>query len=149
MTLKILSKNENPSGFTLIELLIAVSILAIGLLATATMQGIAMNANSIANRLSVANSLGQHIEDDLTSLKIDNPLLTTAVSNVAYNRMFNPLAPTVPASSVSIPGAGTFTAKYSIAPNSPIPGTTQIDVFVFYNNSNVPIASYTTYRTLN
>jgi type IV pilus assembly protein PilV len=143
----ILNKTKSQAGFTLIELLIAVTILACGLLATATMQGIAMNANSTANRLSVANSLGQQVADDLVSLSSLNSLLTTSVSNATYNRMYDPLAPTVPASSVSIPGAGTFTAAYSIAPNNPTSGTTRVSVNVVHNGST--IASYTTYRVLN
>ena len=43
----------NQQGFTLLEMLVALMIMTIGLLAVATMQAVALNANSVANRVSV------------------------------------------------------------------------------------------------
>jgi prepilin-type N-terminal cleavage/methylation domain-containing protein len=50
MARMILSRNKNHSGFTLLELLIAVSLLSFGLLATATMQGVALNPSSAVEK---------------------------------------------------------------------------------------------------
>lgn len=141
-----LRKNKNVRGFTLLELLIAISVLAIGLLAAVTMQGVAMNANSYANRISVATMVGQQVVEDFSALRITDPLLNTSVADATYDRMFDPDANATTASTVAIPGAGTFSARYDIAPNTPIIGTTQITVRVFYNGSTTPVVTFSTYK---
>jgi type IV pilus assembly protein PilV len=141
-----LQKNGNMRGFSLLELLIAITLLANGLLAAATMHGAAMNANSYANRISVATLVGQQVAEDLCSLKITDPLFHASVTNATYNRLFDPATKTSTASTVSIPGAGTFSARYDIAPNTPMTGTTQISVRVFYDGSSMPVVSFSTYK---
>jgi prepilin-type N-terminal cleavage/methylation domain-containing protein len=141
-----LYKNGSTHGFTLLELLFAMAFLAIGLLASATMQGVAMNANSYANRISVATLVGQQVAEDLCSLKITDPLLHTAVTNATYNRQFDPATRASTAGAVLMPGAGTFSAQYDVAPNTPMTGTTQITVRVFYNGSTTPVVSFSTYK---
>jgi len=138
--------NENMRGFSLLELLIAITLLAIGLLAAATMQGIAMNANSSANRISTATMVGQQVAEDLCSLKITDTLLHTAVTNATYNRLFDQATNSSTAAAVLIPGAGTFSAQYDIAPNTPMTGTTQITVRVYYKGSTTPIVTCSTYK---
>ena len=146
MIINRLHKNGNMRGFTLLELLIAITFLATGLLAAATMQGVAMNANSYANRISVATMVGQQVAEDLCSLKITDPLLHTAVTNATYNRLFDPATRASTAGAVLMPGAGTFSAQYDIAPNTPMTGTTQITVRVFYHGSTTPVISFSTYK---
>jgi prepilin-type N-terminal cleavage/methylation domain-containing protein len=141
-----LYKNGSTRGFTLLELLIAIAFLAIGLLAAATMQGAAMNANSYANRISVATLVGQQVAEDLCSLKITDPLLHTAVTNATYNRLFDPATRASTAGAVLMPGAGTFSAEYDVAPNTPITGTTRITVRVFYHGSTTPVVSFNIYK---
>jgi type IV pilus assembly protein PilV len=141
-----LHKNGNMRGFTLLELLIAITFLATGLLAAATMQGVAMNANSYANRISVATMVGQLVAEDLCSLKNTDTLLHTSVTNATYNRLFDPATKASTASTVSIPGAGTFSAQYDIAPNTPMTRTTQITVRVFYDGLTTPVVSFRTYK---
>jgi prepilin-type N-terminal cleavage/methylation domain-containing protein len=141
-----LYKNGSMSGFSLLELLIAIAILAIGLLAAATMQGVAMNANSYANRISVGTMVGQQVAEDLCSLKITDPLLHTAVANATYNRLFDPATMASTAGAVLMPGTGTFSAQFDVAPDTPRTGTTQITVRVFYNGSTTPVVSFRTYK---
>ncbi len=133
-------------GFTLLELLLAVTLLTIGLLAAAGMQGVAMKANYHANRISVAAMVGQQVVEDLSSLTVADPLLRTAVTNMTYSRMFDPATNASTAGAVSMTGAGTFSAKYDIAPNTPIAGTTQITVRVFHNGSTTPLVTCSTYK---
>jgi prepilin-type N-terminal cleavage/methylation domain-containing protein len=140
--------SERAPGFTLLELLIAVSLLLIGLLAAATMQAIATNSNAYANRISVAAIVGQLVVEDLGSLKKNDPLLNTAVSNVSYDRMFDPVSQSSTAATTAIVGAGTVSATYDIVPNSPIPGTTQITIRVFYQGTQIPVVTISTYRTV-
>jgi prepilin-type N-terminal cleavage/methylation domain-containing protein len=139
-----LHMNGNMRGFTLLELLIAIAFLATGFLAAAAMQGVAMNANSYANRISVATMVGQQVAEDLCSLKITDTLLHTSVTNATYNRLYDPGTKASTAGTVSIPGAGTFSAQYDIAPNTPVTGTTQITVRVFYNGSATPVITFST-----
>lgn len=139
---------RNEKGFTLLEMLVAVSLMAVGLLAAVSMQGIAINSNAIANRLSVANLLAQKVAEDLHSRQVSDPIFTTAVTNVTYD-----LDPQTNATSLTIPGAGTYTATYSITPNASATGTTQIDVNVSYTSrkfsgSATRVVSYTTYKMI-
>jgi hypothetical protein len=124
------------------------TLLAVGLLATATMQSVAMNANSIANRLSVAASLAQQVAEDFLSRDIADPVLNTACINLTYD-----LDPFSAATSINIPGAGTYSAQYSITPNAVVDGasqtgTTRIDASIRYNvkDGTTKVVTYTTYK---
>jgi prepilin-type N-terminal cleavage/methylation domain-containing protein len=144
---------KKQKGFTLLELLIAMMLLAIGLLATASMQGTAIHANSLANRLSVATTLAQQVAEEFTSLsKTDTRLRTASGADILYPT----LDPVAPSSDLFVPGAGTFRARYQIIPNVTtfngvsIKDTTQIDVAVYFvspDGVNVPkIVALTTYK---
>jgi prepilin-type N-terminal cleavage/methylation domain-containing protein len=50
-------KSGNQQGFTIIEALIAITLLAVGILAAATMQISAITGNSRANRITEANAM--------------------------------------------------------------------------------------------
>ncbi len=140
----------NRNGFTLLELLVAVSIIAVGLLAAASMQGVAVNSNSVANRVSVASSLAQQVAEDLLSSGSTGTILNT---NGTYNYMLDPVNHT---NSITIPGSGTFRAQYTttISPvisGATLTGTTQVAITVFYvapNGVEVNAATFTTYKRL-
>lgn len=119
-----MTKNERQRGFTLLEMLVAVSLLAIGLLATASMQGTALNANSIANKLTTASSLAQEVMEDLLAQKtFPGDMFHVAAPTLTYD-----LDTTSAASDITIKGGGTYRAMYSITPNDPVTGTTKIVV---------------------
>ncbi|HTF99565.1 MAG TPA: prepilin-type N-terminal cleavage/methylation domain-containing protein [Nitrospirota bacterium] len=130
------------SGFTLIELLIAISILALGLLAVATMQSIALNSNSVSNKVSVASYLAQQVAEEICARDIDDPLLNTNSSG-SYQFTDWTSGTQQIVSSVSVTGAGTFSASYNIQANTyygtPFTGMTQIRV-------TVKNATYTTHK---
>ena len=54
-----INKFQTQAGFTLIELLIAVTVLAIGLLALAGLQGSSIKGNEHANTISQATALAE------------------------------------------------------------------------------------------
>lgn len=144
---------KKQKGFTLLELLIAMMLLAIGLLATASMQGTAIHANSLSNRLSVATTLAQQVAEEITSLSKTDTLLRTASGP---DILYPTLDPVTPSSDLFVPGAGTFRARYQIIPNATtfsgvsIKDTTQIHVDVYFvspDGVNIPkIVAFTTYK---
>ena len=66
-------KNE---GFTILEILIAITILAFGLLAIATMQVSSIKGNSLAIGITEGITLAQDKAEELTRLAYDDALLT-------------------------------------------------------------------------
>ncbi len=102
-----------PQGFTLLEILIAVAILAIGLLAVASMGTIVIKSNAASNRLSIASTL---VQDKLEEIR------ATHYTNVTST----PLAMVT-----STPWAS---RQVVVTPDTPIPGTKKIDVTVSWTD---------------
>jgi len=99
----------NNNGFTLVEVLVALTLMAIGVMAVVTMFMVSMSANLKASRFSAASNLGQAALEDILAKKIDDPIFSSSSTNVIYD-----LAPNNAATSITITGAGTFSATYSI-----------------------------------
>lgn len=140
-------KGKDQKGFTLLEMLVAVTFIAVGLLATAAMQAIALRSNSIANKITVANLLAQKVTEDIHSLNPSDPKLN---SPTPQNYMLDPVNSS---NTITIPGAGAYTATYTTTPNATIngthvTGTTQIDVAVTYQGTGIvkTTFNYTTYK---
>ena len=137
--MKRLSGNE--SGFTLVEMLIAILLMTIGLLAVLTTQDVAIKANSISNRLTVATSLAQEALEDILSWQSTDPKITTNNTNVVYM-----WPPNSSATSISVPGAGSYSATYTttVGPVSGVPdGITRVDVTVTgYDGRRITVTGF-------
>ena len=138
-------KIDNQSGFTLVELLVALTLLSIGIMATVQMQIVAINSNSIANKLSVASGLAQEVMDDIQSWDINSPpvagVFTPAgpgyTTTAAYDRLsFNNAA-----KSFTLQSAGTYTASYSITLVQPDLTSALISVTVTGGGRTVTLTS--------
>ncbi len=98
----------NDGGFTLLEVLVALTILAIGVMAVVSMQTVAMRSNTIAYRITAASNLGQEALEDILSKDITDPIFLTSVNNQVYD-----LDPDTAATTRTVAGAGTYGATYS------------------------------------
>ena len=76
-----LCSRKSEQGFSLIEVLIAISILAIGLLAVASMQGSASKNNVLAKSRTEAATLASEQMETLLSLAWDDALLKDTNNN--------------------------------------------------------------------
>ena len=100
-------KIGNQKGFTIIEALIAITLLAVGILAAATMQISAITGNSRANRITEASVLAADQAEWFMSLPYDDPAF------VDGNRV-----------------AGNYTVSWTVADDDPLPNTRTITVTV-------------------
>jgi type IV pilus assembly protein PilV len=106
------------AGFSLVELLIAITVLAMGLLAVANMQTVAMSQGATSQRLMVATELAHQAMEDILAWDPAHPSLNATLSEATY------------AGSVSLAGGGTFRITYSTRINTPSFGTTSVVVTV-------------------
>lgn len=82
----------DQNGFTLIELLIAITILAVGLLALAGLQGTSIKGNEHANTISQATALAEDQIEQIRNMNYaaivfnPNPKVETNVDGSIYTR---------------------------------------------------------------
>ena len=87
---------SKKDGFSLIEVLIALTILAIGLLAIASLQVTSVRGNFFSNSLMQATYVAQDRLEFLKNLPFSDPLLstenhvdgTTKMSDLVFNRSY-------------------------------------------------------------
>jgi len=134
-----IGKLNGQKGFTLLEMLVAVSLIAIGMLATAAMQSVALNSNSIANRSTVVTAIAQEVMEEIMSRPPDDPQLTAAGTTVwpSYDLNVKNLATT----DRSVSSAGTF--RVLVSTRHPSASITQVSVTVTRVNpdTNAPYAN--------
>jgi type IV pilus assembly protein PilV len=145
----LMRNRRGQNGFTLLEMLVAVTILAIGLLAVVSMQAVATKSNLYSNRTSVGAALAQQVAEDILSWDIVDSRVTTTTGG-DYLFLTDP-ATNAFLPQITIPGAGAYTATYQTAPNVGQPGNTRVDVTVKYigDAGPVSVANYTTYKRIN
>jgi type IV pilus assembly protein PilV len=143
----LMRNRRGQNGFTLLELLIAVTLLAIGLLAVVSMQEVATKHTLYSNRTSVGAALAQQVAEDILSWNIADARVNTATGPADYLFLTDPATNTF-AQQITIQGAGAYTATYQTTPNVGQTGNTRVDVAVSYVGGIAPVASFTTYKRL-
>ena len=135
----------SDKGFTLVEVLVALTLMAIGIIAIVNMQSVAMKSNTIAYKLSVATNLGQEVIEDLLAKNQDDPMFTTAVSNAVYD-----LDPNTAANSKTVTGAGTFSANYTTTKGTGSNGVpiNVVSVVVTVTGNQINPVSFTGFKRL-
>ena len=136
-------------GFTIIELMIAVTFLAVGLLAAASMQGISIRSNTIANKISNTTTVANMIMEDLLSVEVwrdatginsywRNVFAVTVETQFTYDRFppFDHDSNAIPRNYYDVAGVGRFTANYIVTPLTAT--ESRIKVVLSLNGTEVP-----------
>ncbi|RLB42452.1 MAG: hypothetical protein DRH12_05680 [Deltaproteobacteria bacterium] len=119
-------------GFTLLEVVVAVSILTVGLLAIATLQGAAIRGNNHASTSTVAATVATDRVEKLLALSSDSVLLndtdgdgTAGLSDIGVDADH--------ATTEQMNGA-TFSVFWNVAPDTPNSGNKTIGLIVEWND---------------
>ena len=114
------------SGFTIIEVMIAFTILAIGLAAIGTAQLSALRLTTTSKHLSQAMYLAEE------QMEIFHSMPFNATFQIAATDVPDPTNPLIPV----IGDSSSYNRTWTIAPNQPPSGLTQITVTVTWTTSN-------------
>lgn len=129
-----MNRMSAENGFTLVELLVALLLMTVGILAMVQMQIVALQSNSIANRLAVATGLAQEVMDDIQSWDVTAPPVNGAFSPPApaytTTAVYSRLGTSMNSTGVTFRDTGTFTATYTITLVQPDLTTAFISVTV-------------------
>jgi type IV pilus assembly protein PilV len=130
----------SQQGFTLVELLVALTIFAIGLLSVAGMQITAMRTNSRANSLTAATAVAEGVLEEILARTIDDPIYASSSAGNDYD--FDPdTAGDQP--SMTVQGAGTYTATYDIERDyNDVPNVARVVVTVEGANRRITLVGF-------
>jgi type IV pilus assembly protein PilV len=98
--------NKKQSGFTLIEVMIALIILAVGLLALATMQIVSIKANAFSSEMTYSTMLAQQQLETLRNLGFSDAYLTETTTTGV---------PHAPLPTVIDGRSGSYTVSWQVA----------------------------------
>ncbi len=115
-----------PDGFTLIEVMVALTIMSVGVLSIGMAQLSALKLSTLSNRLSQGMYLAEEQMETFRSMPW-GPTFTTAAANVP-----DPQGLLTPVQG----NAAQFNRSWTITPNAPPHGLTEITVTVVWTNSN-------------
>jgi type IV pilus assembly protein PilV len=120
---------RSESGFTLLELLIAMTVLAVGLLATVNMQTTSIQANGFAQRTTSAATVARAAMDEVVSRPGSDAIFQANLVNAAHD-----LDQQTAATTQMVQGI-TYAATISVTTDATINGTpitnlTQIDLTI-------------------
>lgn len=119
---------QNEAGFSLIEVLVALTIFAIGLLATAGMQITALQSNGNSHRVTTINATASGIIEEILTWEPDDPRLVDENDGDPHLWDFDPT--TADIDPLTVHGAGSFTAEYTVTKDSPIGNVSTIVLVV-------------------
>ncbi len=126
-------------GFTLVEVLIAMTLLTLGVFAVLGTQTVALQSNSIASQLSVANKLAASVLEDILgwdpTLAVFQTTNTTGIQYAGFP-VVSGSNTTYTGTSWTDPNSGVYSATYKIiigtSGNGVPVGVTRIAVTVSY-----------------
>ena len=123
----------SPPGFSLIELLVAIVLIAVGSLATITMQRVAVKKNNLTDTRHTAAQLAREILETVRQTNsVSTDLNTTSGSFVTLSAVTRPGL----IQGTTNPG-NIFTRQLKVDDNTPINNVKKIQVQVTWNQSGV------------
>jgi type IV pilus assembly protein PilV len=126
----------DQKGFTLLELLVAISILTVGLLGLATMMSSGIGSDRFAHTVAVEGSVGSLAVEELTSRDGDDPVFASTVAGATYD-----LDPGSAATTRVVNGR-TYSATYSVTPNTPVTGVATVSVSITSGTRTVTLNAF-------
>ena len=115
---------RDEGGFSLVELMIALFILAVGLLATATILTTGMGSNRRAQSITVETGLAYSVLDEVMARSPEDSLFRTDKSGIIYD-----LDPNSAATTRVVQGVE-YSVTLNIDRDNPVKGVTRIEVTV-------------------
>ena len=103
----------NNKGFTLAEVMVALTLLAIGVMAVVSLFTVSMHSNQKANQYTAANNLAQQALEDILAKSITDPVYAQSTTLTTYYPVTNPSTTSSPTPFI-VTGAGTYTITYVI-----------------------------------
>ncbi len=125
----------DEGGFSLLELIIAISIMAIGLIAAATTLSTGIGSNRLAQRLSVETNLAYAVLDEFLAKDNGDVLFDADVTGVAYD------LDTGNGATTRVVNGVTYTALFTIDADAPVVGVAQVTVTVSGGGRNVTLST--------
>lgn len=122
-------------GFTLLELLIAIVILAVGLLGTATILTTNMGSNSLAQRLTVEASVGASVLEEIMARPGTDVMFAANAVNAVYD-----LDQSSGATTRTVQDR-TYSAVYSVTTNTPVAGVSTLSVTVTSSGRSITLTA--------
>ncbi len=131
-------KNQltDDSGFTLIELLIAIFVLAVGLLGTASMMASGIGGNRMSSMVTVESGIAHSVMDEFMARDAGDTVFNTAVTGIVYD-----LDSSSGAATRVVQGI-TYSATYTIATNNPVTGMVRLDISVTGGGRTLSMTSF-------
>ncbi|OGP14238.1 MAG: hypothetical protein A2052_01765 [Deltaproteobacteria bacterium GWA2_54_12] len=131
-----MSTVKTEKGFTLLELLVAMSILTIGLLGLASMMSSGIGTDRFAHMVAVEGSVGSLVVEEITSRDGDDPIFASTVVGATYDLDTGSVATT------RVVNGRTYTATYSVTPNSPVTGVSMVTVNITSGGRTVTLNAF-------
>ena len=135
------AKITNDAGFTLLEMLVALTIFAVGMLGIAGLQINALDFNDNSNTRTVATAIAQGIMEQILVMKGDDPVFKSDSTDTVWD-----LDTDTSATSLTVPGSGTYSATWSVDSDAPVKDIATISITVTPQASSSRAVTLTNYR---
>ena len=127
---------RGEKGFSLVELMVALFILAVGLLATATVLTSGMSSNRRAQSITIESTIAYSVLDEIMARDPDDTIFDTDQTDVVYD-----LDPDTSATTRTVHGV-TYSAQLDIDANNPVSGVARIDVTVSGGGRSITLTTF-------